>query len=60
LRVASVADVRRGTQVAALFSTLIESATLAGVEPERYLWDVASPAEHFGGEVGGLTEIVPA
>jgi transposase len=29
---------RRGTEVAALFYSLIESAKLCGIEPKRYLW----------------------
>jgi transposase len=41
----------RGTQVAALFYTLIESAKLTGVEPDRYLREAATRAIDAPGTV---------
>ena len=41
----------RGTQVAALFYTLIESAKLGGVEPDRYLREAATRAIDSPGTV---------
>lgn len=41
----------RGTRVAALFYTLVESAKLAGIEPERYLREAAMRAIDAPGAV---------
>ena len=41
----------RGTRVAALFYTLIESAKLAGIEPAGYLADATRRAIHNAGTV---------
>ena len=41
----------RGTRVAALFYSLIESAKLAGVEPRAYLGEAARRAIRFPGAV---------
>ena len=35
---------KRGTEVAALFYSLIESAKLCGVDPKAYLWTAARAA----------------
>ncbi|ATB40454.1 hypothetical protein CYFUS_005903 [Cystobacter fuscus] len=37
---------RRGTEVAALFYSLLESVKLGGVDPKRYLGDAAMAALH--------------
>ena len=42
---------KRGTEVAALFYTLIESAKLAGVEPKAYLLAAAKAALQEPGKV---------
>ncbi len=44
MAVMSAGDSERGTEVAALFYSLIESSKLAGVEPDAYLRSAARAA----------------
>lgn len=37
---------RRGTEIAAVFYTLLETAKLAGVDSAKYLHDAALAADH--------------
>ncbi len=51
---------QRGTRVAALFYSLIESAKLAGVEPAAYLAEATRRAIATPGTITLPTDVLPA